>query len=52
LELDLGSPAQARATIKLVEASQPEMGGAEMKARFRQLLAECNQAAPGRGAKE
>ena len=47
LQLGLGSPEQARATIKLVEAAQPEMGGAEMKARFRQLLAECDRA-PGR----
>jgi tetratricopeptide (TPR) repeat protein len=46
LQLDLGNPAQARATIKMVESSQPAMGGAQMQARFRQLLAECNQASP------
>ncbi len=47
-QLDLGEPAKARATIKLVESSRPEMGGAEMKARFRQLLAECNRAPTAR----
>ncbi|MGD9720663.1 MAG: hypothetical protein AB7O59_16330 [Pirellulales bacterium] len=52
LQFDLGHPEQARATIKLVAAGQPEMGGAEMRARFRQLLAECDQAPAARAKKE
>ncbi len=44
LQLELGRPADAIATIKLVAAAQPELGGVEMKARFQQLLAECNRA--------
>ncbi|MEX2114121.1 MAG: tetratricopeptide repeat protein, partial [Pirellulales bacterium] len=44
LQLELGNPSQARSTIRLVEASQPELGGPESKAQFRQLLAECDRA--------
>lgn len=44
LQLELGNPSQARATVRLVEASQPDLGGPEMKAQFRQLLAECDRA--------
>jgi hypothetical protein len=52
LQLELGSPAKARATIKLVQAGHPNLGGAEMKARFTQLLAECERAPePQRGEK-
>jgi hypothetical protein len=40
LQLDLGEPGKARATIRLVEASHADFGGPEMKARFVQLLAE------------
>jgi uncharacterized protein HemY len=48
LQLDGGDAGNARATIKLVEAAQPNMGGPEMKARFQQLLAECDGARGGR----
>ena len=44
LQLASGDPSQARATIRLVESSQPELGGPETKAQFRQLLAECDRA--------
>ncbi len=47
LQLELGDPGNARATIKLVESSHPQMGGPEMKARFQQLLAECDRAPGG-----
>jgi TolA-binding protein len=40
LQLNLGEKAQARATIRIVEASYPDFGDAEMNARFAQLLAE------------
>ena len=48
LQLELGNPSQARATVRLVEASQPDLGGPEMKAQFRQLLAECDRASAAR----
>ncbi len=44
LQLAAGDPSQARATIRLVESSQPDLGGPETKAQFRQLLAECDRA--------
>jgi tetratricopeptide (TPR) repeat protein len=43
LQFDLDDSVQARATIKRVEANHPEMGGEELKARFLQLLAECER---------
>ncbi len=45
-QLDLGHADQARATLERIESSHPDLGTAEMKARWRQLLAECEQAAP------
>ena len=41
-QLDLDQPAEARATVKRVEASHPDFGGAPLKVQFLQLLAECN----------
>ena len=43
LQLDLGDSTQARSTIKRVEATHPALGGDELKARFLQLLAECER---------
>jgi tetratricopeptide (TPR) repeat protein len=40
IELALGNSAQARSTIKRVEAAHRDLGGAEMKAKFERLLAE------------
>jgi tetratricopeptide (TPR) repeat protein len=52
LQLAAGEPSQARATIRLVESSQPELGGPETKAQFRQLLAECDRASDPRNARK
>jgi hypothetical protein len=38
-----GNKAEARAIIRLVAKAKPDQGGAEMKARFDELLAECEQ---------
>jgi hypothetical protein len=43
LQLDGGNASQARSTIKLVESSHPDFGSPEMKARYLQLLAECER---------
>jgi hypothetical protein len=40
-ELSLGQKSRARARIKLTQASHPDLGGAEQKAEFLELLAEC-----------
>ncbi len=42
-QLTLGDAAQARATIQRVAADHPDFGGAELQARFRELLAACDQ---------
>ncbi len=52
LQLASGDPSQARATIRLVESSRPELGGPETKAQFRQLLAECDRASDSRNAQK
>ncbi len=49
VQLDLGNVAQARSTLKRVESSNPDLGGAEMKPKFQQLLAECQRPASPRG---
>jgi tetratricopeptide (TPR) repeat protein len=41
--LDLGHPTQARAAIRLVKSSHPDLGGAEMQLKFQHLLAECER---------
>jgi hypothetical protein len=41
-QLKLGNRGQARARIKLLESSHPDLGGAEMKEKFQRLLAECD----------
>jgi hypothetical protein len=47
LQFDLGDITRARATIKRVEAIYPELGGEELRARFLQLLAECEREIAG-----
>jgi hypothetical protein len=43
VHFNLGHKSQARAIIKLAELSRPELGGEELKASFRKLLAECEK---------
>lgn len=48
-QLDLGNPQQASNVIKLVAAAHPDLGGAQMKASFEQLLAACDGRSPAAG---
>jgi hypothetical protein len=51
-QFDLGDAARARSTIKLVESSHADLGGTEMKAKFQQLLAECQRQSATSGAQK
>ncbi len=44
-QLKTGQSALARSTINQLEAAHPELGGAEMKQQFQQLLTQCEVAA-------
>ncbi|MBI3839995.1 MAG: hypothetical protein HY288_18900 [Planctomycetia bacterium] len=50
--LNLDHPAQARWAVKQVESAHPDLGGAQMKARFQQLLAECDRGSADLGRKQ
>lgn len=50
-QLALGDPQQARATLRLVAQTHPDFGDLEIKAKFQDLLAECDRRAAGNSAR-
>lgn len=48
-QLDLGNPQQASNVIKLVAATHPDLGGAQLKASFERLRAACEERSSAAG---